>query len=107
MTQTMKISEVKAKLSSLVNEVYRKEKRVLVEKAGIPVAAVVSIADLERLRLLDRQTEDRLAAIEQMREAFKDIPPEQIERDVVAIIRELRAADDAASQTEAPMRQPA
>ena len=94
--QTMKISEVRARLSSLVNEVYRKEKRVLVEKSGIPVAAVDSVEDLERLRLLDRQTEERLAAIEQMREASEDIPPEQIERDVVAIIRDLRAEEDGA-----------
>ena len=46
MTQKMKISDVKNQLSSLVNEVYRKETRVLVEKAGIPVAALVSAGDL-------------------------------------------------------------
>ena len=42
MTQTMKISEVKNTLSSLVNKVYRNETRVLVEKSGIPVAAIIS-----------------------------------------------------------------
>jgi prevent-host-death family protein len=54
MTQTMKISEVKNTLSSLVNKVYRKETRVLVEKSGIPVAALVSADDLTRLQQLDR-----------------------------------------------------
>lgn len=33
-TKTMKISNVKAQLSSLVNEVYREERRILIEKAG-------------------------------------------------------------------------
>ena len=55
MTQTMKISDVKNKLSRLVNEVYRQETRVLVEKAGIPVAALVSARDLKQLAEFDAQ----------------------------------------------------
>jgi prevent-host-death family protein len=129
----MKISDVKARLSSLVNEVYRHETRVLVEKAGIPVAALVSVEDLERLIRLDEQRaeeieretakavaevrtetaaerERRFEVIDQMREAFKDVPPEEIERNVVAIIREMREANEAASGPEeqvAPERRPA
>lgn len=94
-TQTMKISEVKAKLSSLVNEVYRKERRILVEKAGIPVAAVISVNDLERLNQFEREWRERFAVFEEMREAFKDIPPDQIERDVAAIVREIRDEEEA------------
>ena len=89
-TRTMKISEVKARLSSLVNDVYHRETRVLVEKAGIPVAALVSVQDLQRIAEAER--ERRFAVIDQMREAFKDVPPEEIERNVVAIIREMREA---------------
>lgn len=109
-TRTMKISEVKSILSSLVNAVYRKETRVLIEKAGIPVAALVSIADLERLDAMDRDRRAQFAAIERMAEAFKDIPPEQIERDVVAIVRQIRLEDDAAFRAEQQVtveRQPA
>ena len=54
LTQTMKISDVKNTLSSLVNKVYRKETRILIEKSGIPVAALVSADDLSRLQQLDR-----------------------------------------------------
>jgi prevent-host-death family protein len=89
-TQTMKISDVKANLSRLVNEVYRKEQRILVEKAGIPVAALISAQDLERLSRFEREWEERFAVVDRMREAFKDVPDEQIERDVVAIVREMR-----------------
>jgi hypothetical protein len=48
--------------------------------------------------------------IDQMREAFKDVPPEEIERNIVAIIREMREANEAASGPEeqvAPERRPA
>jgi prevent-host-death family protein len=102
-TRTMKISDVKAKLSSHVNDVYRKEKRVLVEKAGIPVAALVSIEDLERLVQMDEaraERDQRFAVIDQMREAFEDVPPEEIERDVVALIREMREANEVSSKPE-------
>jgi prevent-host-death family protein len=90
-TETMKISEVKAKLSSLVNEVYRNEKRVLVEKAGIPVAAVVSIADLERLRQQDEQDREAWAILDAMRAPFRDVPSDEIEREIVKAVAESRA----------------
>jgi prevent-host-death family protein len=105
----MKISDVKSTLSSLVNEVYRREIRVLIEKSGIPVAALVSVEDLNRIARLDQEREERFAVIERMREAFQDIPPEQIERDVVAIVREIREENESATYVEEAMaeRRPA
>jgi prevent-host-death family protein len=102
MTQTMKISDVKNTLSSLVNKVYRKETRVLVEKSGIPVAAIISAEDLKRFAQLERERDERFAVIDRMREAFADVPPEEIEREAersVAAARERRrqrTAEDAA-----------
>ena len=89
-TQTMKISDVKNTLSSLVNMVYRKETRVLVEKAGIPVAALVSADDLNRLQQLDRAWDERTRAIERFSQAFADVPTEQAEAEVARIIAERR-----------------
>lgn len=97
-TQTMKISEVKNQLSSLVNAVYRNETRVLVEKSGIPVAGLVSPADLERLDQLEKDREELFVLISRMREAFKDVPPEEIERETDRIIARNRAADRAAAE---------
>ena len=93
-TQTMKISEVKSRLSSLVNEIYRTRTRVIVEKSGIPVAALVSIEELARLDRLQQEWDERFAVIDQMREAFKDISPDEIERDVTAIVREIRREEE-------------
>lgn len=93
MTQTLKISEVKARLSSLVNDVYRKEARVLVEKSGIPVAALVSAEDLVRLARLDAEQaerERRFAVVDRMRAAFADVPPEELEREAARSVAAAR-----------------
>ena len=44
--------------------------------------------------------DERFAVVAQMREAFKDVPPDEIERNVVAIIREMREANEATSGPE-------
>ena len=82
----MKISDVKARLSSLVNEVYRHETRVLVEKAGIPVAALVPVQDLQRLVQLDEQRAERRRVLESMREPFRGVPAEEIERETTRAV---------------------
>ena len=89
-TQTMKISDVKNTLSSLVNKVYRKETRILIEKSGIPVAALVSADDLSRLQQLDRAWDERTRAIERFSQAFADVPAEEAEAEVARIIAERR-----------------
>lgn len=102
-TRTMKISEVKRRLSALANDVHRQETRVLVEKSGIPVAALVSPADLDRLVRFDREREEReqdFAIIDEMREAFKDVPPEEIERESIRIVAELRAEKQAEREAQ-------
>ncbi len=103
-TETMKISEVKNTLSSLVNRVYRKETRVLVEKSGIPVAALVSAEDLRRLNQLDRAWADRTKAMERFSQAFAHIPTEEAEAEVARIIAERRQRRAAEAE---PERQPA
>jgi prevent-host-death family protein len=90
-TQTMKISEVKQQLNRLVNQVYRRETRVMVEKSGIPVAGIVSAEDLKRLDQLDRERAERFKVLEEFGEAFKDVPVEELEREVARALAEVRA----------------
>jgi prevent-host-death family protein len=90
-TQTMKISTVRAELNTLVNQVYRHETRIVVEKSGILVAALVSTDDLKRLDALDRERAARFAILDEMRAAFKDVPPEELEREAARAIAEVRA----------------
>jgi prevent-host-death family protein len=91
MTETMKISDVKQQLNRLVNRVYRRETRVVVEKSGIPVAGIVSIQDLQRLDRLDRERAERFKVLEEFGEAFKDVPAEELEREVARALAEVRA----------------
>jgi prevent-host-death family protein len=91
MTQTMDVSQARDQFNQLVNKVSRKETRVIVEKDGIPVAAIVSSDDLERLRRMEAEREERFKVIERMRDAFKDVPPDELEREVDKAISEVRA----------------
>jgi prevent-host-death family protein len=90
-TETMKISDVRSNLNTLVNEVYRHEKRVIVEKSGIPVAAVVSLEDVRQLDRLQKNREQMAKSIEEMRAAFAGVPPEEIEQMADQTVAEARA----------------
>jgi hypothetical protein len=73
------------------NEVFRGENRVVVEKSGIPVAAIISASDHKRLARLEAERNRDFAILDEMREAFKDVPPEEIEREVSRAISQVRA----------------
>lgn len=86
--QTMKLSDVKTQLSGLVTEVSLGKTRVLIEENGVPVAALVSIADLERLARWEREKAERWKAIEAIGAAFADVPLEELEAQINRIMTE-------------------
>ena len=90
-TETMKISQVKQGLHALVNRVYKHETRILIEKREIPVAAIVSVQDLQRLEQLDRKWAEGERALRKFASGFADQTPEDIEREVAKAIAEVRA----------------
>lgn len=91
MTQTLKASDVRSNWSQLLNKVFLNQTRVIVEKSGIPVAAVISAEDLERFIQLEKQRKEHFKVLDRIREAFKDIPDEEIEREVSKAINQVRA----------------
>jgi prevent-host-death family protein len=91
MTQTMKASVVRANWATLLNKVYKGETQVVVEKSGIPVAAVVSAKDYEEFKQHQERRAERFAVLDEMREAFKDVPPDEIEREVEKAVAQARA----------------
>jgi prevent-host-death family protein len=95
MNQTMKITDVRGQFNTLVNQVYRKETRVVVEKSGIPVAALVSTEDLKRLNRLDEQDREARHVLAAMRAPFRNVPPEEIEREAERATAEMRTQDRA------------
>ena len=91
MTQVMKASDVRKEWSQLLNKVFRSQTRVVVEKSGIPVAAVISAEDLERFTQLEEQRQERFKALDKIREVFKDVPAEKLEAEINKAVREVRA----------------
>jgi len=102
MTQTIAASEARQQFSQLLNRVFRREMRVVIEKSGIPVAAIVSADDLQRLRRYEGQRKEDFAVLDRMREAFKDVPAAEIEREVTRAIAEVRAEKQANTRRPSP-----
>lgn len=48
MQKIIAATEVRNKLGELLNRVYRREEHLVVEKLGIPVAAIISMKDYEQ-----------------------------------------------------------
>ncbi len=90
MTQTMKASQVRQEWSKLLTTVFRGKTRVVVEKSGIPVAAIISAEDLERLKQFEAQRAERLKVLEESWAAFKEEDPETIEQEVAQAVAEAR-----------------
>jgi len=90
-TQTMSASETRQNFSDVVNRVYRGEERVVIERSDIPVAAVVSAQDLERIKSIERRFVEGFKALDDIGRAFKDIPSEEIEREAAKALAEIRA----------------
>ncbi len=104
MVQIIEASEARQQWSELLNKVFRRETGVIVEKSGIPVAAIISTEDLDRLTRLEEDRRERFKAIEETWAAFEDVPPEEIEREVAHAIEQVRAQSRRKEQEAASVR---
>jgi prevent-host-death family protein len=103
--KTVQASEARQRLPDLLNRVYQGRTRIVVERSGIPVAAIVSVDELQQLESFDQQREELWAVMQRMSEAFKDVPPDELEREVnkaVAQARKELAAERAQEQSSSP-----
>ena len=95
-TDTMSITDARANLSELVNEVYRTGRRVSIEKSGLPVAALVSRDDLEQLVQLEITRQQALVTLLRHRaeavSSFAGETEEEIMEQAVLAAREARSA---------------
>jgi prevent-host-death family protein len=88
---TMKLTDTKQQLSRVVNRVARGEVRIVVEKSGLPVAAIISAEEYRRFLDAEAQREARFEAIGRISDAFADVPVEELERQVERALTEARA----------------
>lgn len=89
--QTVKVTDARQQFSELINQVFKNRSRVLIEKSGIPVAALISAQDLERLGRLEAQRERDFAVLDEIGAAFEDRPTQELEREVAKAIALVRA----------------
>ncbi len=90
-TVTMNVTDARQHFSEVLTKVFRGQSRVVVEKSGIPVAAIISTADLERLRRYDEQRVERFRALAETSRAFNDVPLEELEEQVAKALASVRA----------------
>lgn len=89
--QTMNVSEARRQFSDVLNRVYRKQGRFVVEKNGIPMAAIVPMSDLSWARNREEGRRGLLDALNQTRSAFADVPEDEIEREIEKAIADVEA----------------
>ncbi len=92
-TETVTATEARQHFASVINRVARKEARVLIEKSGVPVAAIVSADDIARLDRLDARFAARRQVLDAMRAPFRDVPPEEIKQETRRILAEMHEED--------------
>ncbi len=93
--QTLDASVAQQQFASILRRVRRRETRVIVQESGTPVAAIVSADDLRRLELLERERAADFAVIDRVREAFRGVSEEEIERETDRFLADIRAEDAA------------
>ena len=91
----MNLSETKQHLSRVVNSVARGETRIVVEKSGLPVAAVITTEDYRRFKRQEQEREAVRArvydAFGRFSDAFNDVPDAELERELAKAQAEVRA----------------
>ena len=89
-SQTVEASEAAIGLSGLLDRV-RDDARIVVQRRGEPVAVLISIDEYRRLTKAEARRE-LFATIDEVQEAFGDVPLDEIERDVTRAVAEARRA---------------
>jgi prevent-host-death family protein len=87
----LKASQARQEFSQVLNKVFRRETRVIVEKSGIPVAAIISAEDLERLTQMEAERQKRFRVIDEIHARNRNTVPDEVERDVADEITAMRA----------------
>jgi prevent-host-death family protein len=86
--------EARKRLGEILESVYYRGDEVVIERAGKAMAVVIPS---ERYEAMERSRERLFELIEKNWERNKDVPPEEIERDIQQAIREVRGQGTAQS----------
>jgi PHD/YefM family antitoxin component YafN of YafNO toxin-antitoxin module len=90
MTQIFNVTEARKRWSEVLGTVFRGRRRVILEKSGIPVAALISPEDFETYQRLLAEREARFAVIDRIRERNAGADPDQVYREVTEVVEAVR-----------------
>lgn len=100
--KSLTLSDAREHFAEVLAQVSRGETRIRVEKSGEPVAGIVSAPDLERLTQFEEERAKDFAILDEISEAFKDVPAEEIEREVARALAATRARRRAKRAPQSP-----
>lgn len=86
----MAVAEARQRFSRILDDVRETDEPVIIEKSGVPVAAVVPLTVLDRDRRWAADRAERIALLERMRRPFRDTPTDEIETQVRKAIAAVR-----------------
>lgn len=90
-TETMSVNDTRKNFSEVVTRLQHGKGRVIVEQAGTPVGAIVSIEDIRRLEDMDREWAGIEDVLQRTSSGFTGVPDEDIEWKIENAIAELEA----------------
>jgi predicted nicotinamide N-methyase len=93
--EMLDLSAFPADVRTLLERIARSGQTVVVQDHGRDLMALVSLADLERLRSLDRLRRERFSVVEEVHRRNQHLDPEEVERDIAEEIATMRAEDRA------------
>ncbi len=90
MTIRISVREARNHFFDLLGQVHYGGQSVIIERAGKPMAAVVSVELFERLM---SEREQRFAALDRLLSKIPEYPEEEVERDIAEAIAAVRAGE--------------
>lgn len=89
--ETLNATDVRTHWSQVLFDVFNRKSRVLVQKGGIPVAAIISVDDLKRFQRVERERAARFKVIAEGWEAFRNVDLGDVDAEVAKAVAEARA----------------
>jgi prevent-host-death family protein len=89
-TETMNAEDSRKQFSEILDRVQRDDERVVIEKDGVPVAAVVPISVLQADEEREQARQRALASLREAQAGFADVDEEEAEREIAKALEEIR-----------------
>lgn len=91
MKRTLTAMEARRKFGEMLEDVRRGDE-VVIERAGKIMGVMIPPG---RYQMIERRREEFWKTVEEMRESFKDVPPDEIDRMVDEAVRQVRGKNRA------------